>query len=79
MQINIKYFAALKDDTGIRQETVETNASTIEELFNELNDKHQFSIAKKNLRAAKNEEYTDFSSTLTENDTIAFIPPVAGG
>lgn len=79
MKVKVLYFASLRDNTQIPEETIETNAKTIDELYFELNEKYNFSIKKDHLRAAQNEEYVNFNSTLTELDTIVFIPPVAGG
>lgn len=79
MKVKALYFASLRDSTNMSEEMVETNAKTINELFSELNQKYNFLITKENLRVAKNEEYVDFDSQLSESDTIVFIPPVAGG
>ena len=79
MKINIIYFASLKDQSEKSSEQVQTDAKTVDDLFLELNQKYTFKIPKKNLRVAINEEYKDFSTQISENDTIVFIPPVAGG
>lgn len=79
MQVKIKYFAKLRDDSGISSEQIETNANTIEQLYQELDEKYHFSVSKKYLRAARNEDYVNFDTEIKDNDTIVFIPPVAGG
>lgn len=79
MQINLKYFASLKDEAGVSNEKIETDAKNINELFEQINSKYKFSINKSYLKAAKNEEYVNFDTLLADGDTIVFIPPVAGG
>lgn len=79
MRVKVLYFASLRDDAGVSQEYLETGAKTIRELFEEINGGKKFKLSLNNLRAARNEEYTDFDALLREGDVIAFIPPVAGG
>ena len=79
MQIKVMYFAALRDSANKSEEIITTELKTIDDLFESLNLKYSFKVSKDQLRVAVNEEYKPFSTTLTENDTIVFIPPVAGG
>ena len=79
MQINVMYFASLRDSSKISNETIKTEVETVEELFNFLNNKYSFDIDKSLLKVAINEEYKSFDTKIAHNDTIVFIPPVAGG
>jgi molybdopterin converting factor subunit 1 len=79
MKVNIIYFASLRDQSQKSTELFNTNAVTAQQLFEELNEKYSFKVNQENLRVAINEEYRDFTTSLSENDTIVFIPPVAGG
>lgn len=79
MQINIIYFASLKDKVGLSEEKIETQSQTVDELYEELDQKYHFPLEKDYLRVAVNEEYKSFDTLLNNNDTIVFIPPVAGG
>ena len=79
MKIKVKYFAAIRELVGISGELIETNASTPSELFTILKEKHSFEFEESALKVAINDEYADFSQTLSELDTVVFIPPVAGG
>lgn len=79
MKVKIIYFASLRDQSNKTSEELETNAQTAQELFIELNTKYSFKISQKDLRVAINEEYQDFNTKISNNDTIVFIPPVAGG
>ena len=79
MKIKIKYFAALREQAGMSEETLETSSSTANELLLEVKEKHGLKLSTKHLKVAVNEEYKPFSTLLNENDTVVFIPPVAGG
>lgn len=79
MQINVMYFASLRDSAKVSNEVINTEAKTIDELFVFLNNKYSFDIDKSLLKVAVNEEYKSFDTQISNNDTIVFIPPVAGG
>lgn len=75
--ITLLYFAALREATGKDQETYATAAHTVAELYAELQQRYPFPAVP--LRAARNHVFCDWHETLADQDTIAFIPPVAGG
>ena len=77
--IHIYYFSILKDEANSTEETIETVANTPSELYDELIQKHQFSLSKNSLKVAINDEFTEWSSALKNNDIVIFIPPVSGG
>jgi len=79
MRINIKYFAAMREQAGLSEEVVNTNAKTASELLLEVSKKYNFSLNRETLKVAINEEYSCFDTNLKEDDCIVFIPPVAGG
>ncbi len=79
MKINVQYFAKLREERGLSNETLNSEAKTALELFNEIKEKYHFSMSHENLRVAVNEEFCEWDSTLKDNDMIVFIPPVAGG
>ncbi|MCO4793330.1 MAG: molybdopterin converting factor subunit 1 [Bacteriovoracaceae bacterium] len=79
MEVNIMYFAAMRETAGLSEEKLLTDATNVEELFLELMKKYEFKLTKEHLKVAVNEEYVPFSTKLNENDTVVFIPPVAGG
>ncbi|HEY9756981.1 MAG TPA: MoaD/ThiS family protein [Oculatellaceae cyanobacterium] len=78
-QINIQYFAVLKEERGLSSETVQTSSKTVRELFNELNKKYRFSLNTERLNVAVNDEFQPWDANLKQGDTVVFIPPVAGG
>lgn len=79
MQIKTIYFASLRDSTAKEEEVFETEARTPEELFTELNNKYSFSAKRQSLKVAVNQSFENFNYPLKENDTVVFIPPMAGG
>ena len=79
MKIKVKYFASIRELVGRSEELIEIDASTPSELFTLLKKKYSFEFEESALKVAINDEYVDFSQTLSELDTVVFIPPVAGG
>ncbi|MBL4766986.1 MAG: molybdopterin converting factor subunit 1 [Rhodobacteraceae bacterium] len=79
MELHIQYFALLREQRGLDEETLETDASTPTELYEELCAKHAFTLPAENVRAAVNGEFVLADATLHSGDTVVFIPPVAGG
>lgn len=78
-QIHIHYFALMREERGLANETVLTSAKNVGELFSELNARHGFSLPIKRLNVAINEDFANWDSELKEHDKVVFIPPVAGG
>ncbi|HTY94428.1 MAG TPA: NTP transferase domain-containing protein [Steroidobacteraceae bacterium] len=79
MQINVRYYAILREQAGRSEETVATAARTPRDLYAELQRRHPFSLGAESLRVAVNAEFSDWSQPLAEGDAVVFIPPVAGG
>jgi molybdopterin synthase sulfur carrier subunit len=77
--IEVQYFAVLRERAGIGRETVRTAAATAADLYDELAAKHAFGLPRTMLRVAVNDEFTDWSRALATGDRVVFIPPVAGG
>ena len=69
----------MREKAGVSEEILETNCKDALELLNELDKKYNFNLDRDHLKVAINEEYSSFDSSLKENDTLVFIPPVAGG
>lgn len=77
--INVLYFASLREYTTQAQETRQTNATTPAELYTELQTIYDFDLPQERLRAAVNHAFCDWHTLLKDGDTVAFIPPVSGG
>ena len=77
--INIRYFAALREQAGTSGEEMETAARTATELYEELRQKYEFTLAADQIKVAVNEEYRPLDYALSAGDEVVFIPPVSGG
>jgi molybdopterin synthase sulfur carrier subunit len=77
--IEVQYFAVLRERAGIGRETVRTAAPTAADLYEELARRHGFGLPRTMLRVAVNDEFADWSQPLAGGDRVVFIPPVAGG
>ena len=79
IEINVRYFAALREGAGRTEERVLTQATTAEELYVELQARYGFLLKPKQLKVAVNDEFEGMSYELKSGQTVVFIPPVAGG
>ncbi len=77
--VRILYYAILKEKRGLSEESINTQAVTALDLYQELKDRHSFDLSSKSLKVAINDEFTSWDTRLQAEDTVIFIPPVAGG
>lgn len=77
--INVRYFAALREQAGKSSEARETAALTALDLYNELLQQYGFTLAVDQVKVAVNEEYRAMDCALNPGDEVVFIPPVSGG
>lgn len=77
--VRVDYFALLKEQRGLASEKLQTNSSTVLELYEELQGRYGFSLKHSSVAVALNDEFADWSEKLSESDKVVFIPPVAGG
>lgn len=77
--VRLHYFALLREQRGLAQETLATAASTPAELYAELSARHQFSLPEDRVRAAVDGEFVPLTTPLRDGCELVFIPPVAGG
>jgi molybdopterin synthase catalytic subunit len=81
MRVRVLFFGVLKDIVGTSEETLEiepgaTLAALFEtyfQSFETLRDKRP------SILFARNREFATGDTMLTENDEVAFLPPVSGG
>lgn len=78
-KLKIQYFALLREQRGLDEETVETKAATAVQLYEELVQKHGFGLPTSSLKVAVNDDFADWNAPLNDGDNVVFIPPVAGG
>ena len=82
MKLTVLYFAAVRDLVGKDEEVLDVPAAvaTIDALQAHLAAVHPELAGRLGyVRFARNEEFADASDAIAEGDTIALIPPVAGG
>ena len=77
--ITVRYFAILREQRGVSQETLSTAAATPAALYEELRARHPFTLPGDRVRAAVNDAFVAADAPLRDGDRIVFIPPVAGG
>ena len=77
--IRVQYYAILREERGCREETVDTDAATARDLYEQLKQEHAFSLDIAQLKVVINEEFSDWDTQLNADDEVVFIPPVAGG
>lgn len=78
-KLHVVYYALLRQERGIAQETIDSNAVSARELFLELKKLHSFKLSEAHIKVAINSKMASWDAALEENDTVLFIPPVAGG
>ena len=81
--IDLIYFSWIRERIGKSSESIETGASTVIELIEELKKRDvRYSEVFSDLgsfRVAINQELTNFDASITEAKEIAFFPPMTGG
>ncbi len=77
--LHIQYFAILREQRGLTQETLTTSAATPTALYEELRARHGFTLPADRVRAAVNDDFVPATRALHNGDRLVFIPPVAGG
>jgi molybdopterin synthase catalytic subunit/molybdopterin converting factor small subunit len=76
--ITVLVFGPLRERVGVAE--VQVAGTTVQEVWNELVRRHPAAaVDADSVRAACNLNYCDWSTAVHGGDTIAFIPPVAGG
>jgi sulfur-carrier protein len=79
MQLQVSYFAWLRERAGCDAETIRSSAATPAQLWTELDARHDFGTDRRHLRVAVNDAFSTWDAALAEGDRVVFIPPVSGG
>lgn len=81
--MDVLYFAWVRERIGLPKERVDTNATTVAELVDELRareDRYEAAFADLSaLRVAVDQDLTDFDASITNAREVAFFPPMTGG
>ena len=81
----IKYFSWIKEHIGKSEEQISlphhiTSVNQLINYLNEIDEKYNLIFEKKELiKIAVNKTYSSFDTNISDNDEIAFFPPVTGG
>lgn len=83
MKVTLRYFASVRETIGTGSEPMDTQASTVGALRDELmvrGGAYAEALARgRAVRVALNQTMADESAALTEGAEIGFFPPVTGG
>jgi molybdopterin converting factor subunit 1 len=81
MQVQVRYFASLKDRAGVASTSVElADGSTVSQLITQLSEDHPgLAPALPSALVAVNQEYAFGDTLLSSGDEVGFFPPVSGG
>lgn len=79
MNYRLLYFASLADRAGCAGESVQSDATDLSALYEELRVRHGFAMEAGRLRVALNGQIVDWNHALAEGDEVVFLPPVSGG
>ena len=81
--VNLKYFASIREAIGQGNERVSTQAATLKVLRDELiarGGAYAEALARgRAVRMALDQDLCDESAALSEGCEVAFFPPVTGG
>ncbi len=77
--LTVKYFAILREQRGLKEESLQTDASNAAMLYESLQQQHGFTLPVDRLRAAINGAFQPWPALIKDGDEVVFIPPVAGG
>jgi MoaE-MoaD fusion protein len=81
MRVHVLFFGRLKEIVGCAEDVTEVGeGSCVDDLFARYGERYPELIGFRNsVVASVNQSFTDWRSRLTENDEVAFLPPVSGG
>lgn len=83
MKLNVRYFASIRESVERGQESLESTATTLAALRDELIARgggYAEALGRgKAVRVALNQTMSDETAALTEGAEVGFFPPVTGG
>ncbi|MEZ4460048.1 MAG: molybdopterin converting factor subunit 1 [bacterium] len=81
MKIQLRYFAVLREKTGVGAESITLpDDANVHDAFDAVCALHPDVAPLRNLlRCAVNQAFSDFDHILQDGDEVVFVPPVSGG
>ena len=83
MKVTVKYFASIREAVGMSSESMDTGASSLAALRDELIARgggFAHSLARgRSVRLAIDQVMCDEAAALVDGAEVAFFPPVTGG
>ena len=77
--ITVRYFAMFREQAGVDEEQIATDAETAAEVFEQTSDRHGSVEPTGHCKVAINDVMAEWSSPVSDGDTVLLFPPVAGG
>ncbi len=77
--ITVLYFASLAETANKDNEVICPTSTHLKEIYAHLKTQYGFELDSSQLAVAINHELCSWETPIATGDTIAFIPPVAGG
>lgn len=77
--ITVRYFALFRDNAGIAEESLSTDAESTADVFKETQSRHGSAEPTGHCKVAINDVMADWDSPISDGDTVLLFPPVAGG
>ncbi len=77
--ITVRYFAGFRENAGMAEESVSTDAPTTADVFAQLQHRHGSAEPLGHCKVAVNDEMAGWDSPVNDGDTVLLFPPVAGG
>jgi molybdopterin converting factor subunit 1 len=84
MAINVRFFAALREQVG--RDSIEVRASGCSDIVGllagirvQLGDRAFAALTAPNVRVAVNREFATGDCAVRDGDEVAFMPPITGG
>ena len=81
MKVMVKYFASLREATGVKEEEIELpDGGTIETLIRVAKELHSMlRVQNRAIIVSVNGEFVEANRRLNATDEAAIFPPVSGG
>jgi molybdopterin synthase sulfur carrier subunit len=78
-EIEILYYAQLREKSGVDREVLSTAAATVSDLYDQLSEAYGLDPRRPDLRVAVNDEMVDWQAELASGDRVVFLTPFGGG